>query len=92
MTSLEWSRFCLECYQKVFDLISSKKPQDIIGGILSMDQLVGMQIEENELIFQIHIFTKDHKTSNWKLWWCHSYISNIANFTLWSFNVISIKS
>ena len=49
MAALEWSRFCLECYQKVFDLISSRKPQEIIGGVLFMDQLTDMQTEENEL-------------------------------------------
>eukprot|EP01083_Nonionella_stella_P006217 18090_1 len=49
MVALEWSRFCLECYQKVFDLTSSSKTQDRIGGILFMDQLTEMQTEENEL-------------------------------------------
>ena len=49
MASLEWSRFYSECYQKAFDLISSKKPQDIIGGILFMDQLADIQTEENAL-------------------------------------------
>ena len=49
MVALEWSRFCLECYQKVFDLISSNKVSDRIGGILFMDQLTEMQTEENEL-------------------------------------------
>ena len=49
MEPQKWTRFCMDCYQKVFDLISSNKTQDRIGGILLMDQLIGVQTGENEL-------------------------------------------